>query len=197
MNSCFGDGSPEESPASAGETVPGITSGGRLCQLLPVRLHCSDPRGAPNDGQPKSVDAKSRSQHHYRMSCLLDRSNVGWERGSISDRIRFRFLQPAASVKRATGHRSNSNRGNMRSHSLLITWQVASNTVGTTPQSNVTPCASPTSLDQLIVTLAHRQYCFHASPPLSLPHPVDLLPPKRPPTSAPEVEPLTLMTVGD
>ena len=47
-------------------------------------------------------------------------------------------------------------------------------------------------MDQLIVTVWRRMYCFHASLPASRPPPVSFSPPKAPPISAPLVPMLIL-----
>ncbi len=54
------------------------------------------------------------------------------------------------------------------------------------------PCASGRSLDQLIVSVWRRMYCFQESLPDSRPPPVSFSPPNAPPISAPLVPMLTL-----
>src|SRR5690606_21819149 len=58
--------------------------------------------------------------------------------------------------------------------------------------SNLLPCASGSSVDQLMVLVWRRMYCFHASEPDSRPPPVSFSPPNAPPISAPLVPMLTL-----
>ena len=53
--------------------------------------------------------------------------------------------------------------------------------------SNLIPCASGRSFDQLIVQVWRRMYCFQLSEPDSRPPPVSFSPPNAPPISAPEV----------
>lgn len=69
------------------------------------------------------------------------------------------------------------------------TWIMSQTIYLAATQKKLIPCARSVESEfmELIVTVARRVYCFHASDPLSRPHPESLLPPKAPPISAPDV----------